>query len=67
MELASRLNDALKRFIAIDQDVFRPSVWRAIGVSRIPFGVHRLSLAEIARELSVLQTGAQRHEGRNST
>jgi hypothetical protein len=63
MELALRLNEALKRFIAIDQDVFRASMWRAIGVSRIPFGAHRSSLTEVAWELAVLETGAQRHDG----
>jgi len=62
MELAIRLNEALKSFIAIDKDVFRASVWRAIGVSRILFGAHRSTLAAIERELALLQAVAQ-HRG----
>ena len=64
VELALRLNEALKRFIAIDEDVFSTSVWRAIGVSRVPFGAHKSSLTEIARELSVLVTSARGHDRR---
>jgi TIR domain len=64
IELTLRLNDALKGFMAIDEDVFRASVWRAIGVSRIPFDTHRSELTEIARELAMLATAAQRYEER---
>jgi hypothetical protein len=66
-ELALRLNEALERFIAVDEDVFRASLGRAIGVSRIPFGAHRASLAEIARELALLENRAQSHGGRSYT
>src|SRR5262249_48908533 len=67
VELAMRLNQALKRFIAIDADVFKPSPWRAIGLSRIPFGAHRSSLAEIQRELVLLETAAQNRDERAFT
>jgi hypothetical protein len=62
-----RLNQALKHFIALDTDVFKPSPWRAIGLSRIPFGAHRSSLAEIQRELAVLETAAQNRNERTFT
>jgi hypothetical protein len=67
VELAMRLNQALKRFIAIDTDVFKPSPWRVIGLSRIPFGAHRSSLAEIQRELAFLETAAQNRDERTFT
>ena len=67
VELAMRLNQALKHFIALDTDVFKPSPWRAIGLSRIPFGAHRSSLAEIQRELAFLETSAQNRNERTFT
>ena len=61
-ELTLRLNKSLKHFIAVDEDVWKASLWRTIGVTRIPFGSHRRTLGEIASELDELTAAAQSRE-----
>jgi hypothetical protein len=64
MELAIRLNEALRRFIEIDEDIFKVSAGRAVGVSKIPFGEHQATLAAIERELAFLDAAAKHRDRR---
>ncbi|MCH9808718.1 MAG: toll/interleukin-1 receptor domain-containing protein [Alphaproteobacteria bacterium] len=64
LELAIRLNEALRRFVEIDEDIFKTSVGRAVGLSKIPFGGHQATLAAIERELAFLDAAAKHRDKR---
>lgn len=64
MELAMRLNEALRRFIEIDEDIFGISAGRAVGISKVPFGEHRATLAAIDRELASLDAASKHRDKR---
>ncbi|MGE0856596.1 MAG: toll/interleukin-1 receptor domain-containing protein [Hyphomicrobiaceae bacterium] len=64
MELAIRLNEALRRFVEIDEEIFRKSVRRSVEMSKIPFGRHRATLAAIGHELAFLDAAAKHRDKR---
>jgi len=54
MEFGLRIDEAFKRFLAVDEDLFKMSL------RRIPFGTHQSTLVEIENELALLQASAER-------
>jgi hypothetical protein len=53
-ELGMHVNGALKRFVSVDEDVFKTTIFRFLGLSKIDFGAHKKTLFEVVRELTEL-------------
>jgi hypothetical protein len=64
MDIALRVNKALKTFTAIDEDVFKRSWRRALGISQIDFAKHQHDLSLVADELQVLEQVAFERGGK---